>query len=442
MSYADYYVNNDGANGTNIASDDIFFANNIVNIDNAAVKNARQLEIAKMINETNHNSLSSDWGQTPNPLFFNKDVINDYLIFRGRNYLINLIDSFSDPQKISLNNYTSENLGLFGPLNRFLRQTVQNQDLADVPTPRDPPPNVQVLMRSTVVNIDAAFDSIPVPPIIGNSLILYRGINVNYFNDVINEGNDHIESQFLSGSLDIGVAANFARGDRPNYNPNGIIIGIIIPPSVFKVIPLFQISDYVNECEMMLSRHCILNLVAGTTFCMDRVGNNLARNSNPNNPCHDNDSPYANVRYYFEVSLNEQAVIEHVIGGNSKESEYILTPYESMYNQIVEYEKNKNKKFKNINLIKPHKIFENKTTAKFPNFTYDLIIEKTPNLSKLQTYRKTINKNSHSIQYEHAVSSENAIAVAAGIKSKRKNKRKHKTKSKRKFKRRYKTKKY
>ena len=183
------------------------------------------------------------------------------------------------------------------------------------------------------------------------------------------------------------MAAYFARNTFHDFNVNGFVIGIIVPKTMNNLIPIFfnSLIDEM-ECEMLINRYAILKLVAASDMCIDKSGINLGNIELLNSSCRLEDSEDAHVKYYFKLYHRE--LTTHG-GGNG-----ILTPYESIYNEFVEFEQSRNNiEFKNVRLIQPHKILENKIKPNFPN-TYEIMvnfkeIEKMKNLMTKKRFGKS-----------------------------------------------------
>jgi uncharacterized protein (DUF4415 family) len=414
------------ANNNGLTLDDIRFSTSIENMVDANQQTARQFEIFSLIVDLNADSLQVYAG---NVAYVSIATIVAYLNNKGRgdlNVFDNYITANAGSNKVAaLIAYTEEEV--YQNLNWYSRTIVQGRNIETMAHPPAvvlPAHHQHPFNRAQTINVIREIDSIYTENIFapagGQKLLLYRGLNTNYFNDLINAGNDHIENQYLSASLDFFTAVSFSRNNLPPYNPNGFLVGIIVPENFVNMLPVFFGSAFPYEAEFLFSRHIILQLVASTTYCMDSAGRRLTYIGRADSSCRADNSNDGNVRYYFEVQDRE-----YFAGGGKG----YLTPYESMYNQIVEYEKSmKNPDFEKTNIIESHKEFaKSKTRANFPELKdYGTSIRIDSDvIRKLKQKVKTLRRKPRSIFASNytPVSIPASIPVSAYGKTRNKRKR-------------------
>jgi len=416
------------ANNNGVTIDDIMFPESVYNIADVNARRDRQFELFSLIVDLNADSLRVYAGHAG---YISILTIADYLTRKGRGDLNVFADYIRDnagsDKVAALREYTEEEV--YQNLNWYSRTIVQGRNIGTMVHPPAvvlPAHHLHAFNRDRTINVIREIDSIYTEnifaPVGGQKLLLYRGLNTNYFNDLINAGNDHIENQYLSASLDFFTAVSFSRNNAAPYNPNGFLVGIIVPENFVNILPIFFGSAFPYEAEFLLSRHIILKLVVMTSYCMDSTGRKLSYMSRANSSCKTDNSNDGNVRYYFELQDRE-----YFAGGG----EGYLTPYESMYNQIVEYEKSmKNPDFEHTNIIESHKEFaKSKTRANFPelkDYGTSIIIDHNV-IRKLKQKAKTLRRK-HPVS---ALSNSIPTSIPISAHGKTRNKRKRVSKRKR-----------
>lgn len=191
------------------------------------------------------------------------------------------------------------------------------------------------LLISIINNIDKGFKCI-----IKSDIITFRGErSIEMLENRIIEDLHVKNDQLLSTSLDIRVANNFSM----TPSNEGFIIMLVISANTY-IIPAYNYSLSTPECEILLPRTSDIILIKKVDIMVDLYGNKCSTDGY----YYTDDEPYQcnKIKYIFKVI----PVVSHKstsVGGSKK-----ITPYEKIYNQIINYEYNNSKSTKERNFWK------------------------------------------------------------------------------------------